>query len=153
MAGGVWNLDYKIIPPADRRMIYLAANRIWHTDSSFKETPSLCSLLYAYEVPPVGGETEFASMRAAYNALDEETKKKIDGKVALHHATRTRDMVAPGLVTPERRATPPVRQAIVRSNPVNGRKALYTGGHAGKIQDMIFMSMEVGYISPLEELR
>ena len=125
-----------IIPPAARRMIYLAANRIWHTDSSFKETPSLCSLLYAYEVPPEGGETEFASMRAAYNALDEETKKKIDGKVALHHATRTRDMVAPGLVTPERRATPPVRQAMVRSNPVNGRKALYTGGHAGKIEDM-----------------
>ena len=128
--------DGAIIPPEDRRMIYLKANRIWHTDSSFKETPSLCSLLYAYEVPPEGGETEFASMRAAYDALDAETKAQIEGKVALHHAARTRDMVAPGLVTPERRATPPVRHAMVRTNPVNGRKALYTGGHAGKIEGM-----------------
>ena len=62
----------------DRRRLFNLGNRLWHTDSSFKETPSLCSLLYAYEVPPEGGETEFASMRAAYKALDEETKKKIE---------------------------------------------------------------------------
>lgn len=128
--------DGSVIPPDDRRMIYLTANRIWHTDSSFKEVPSLCSLLHAREVPPEGGETEFASMRAAYDTLDADTKTLIDGKVALHHAARTRDLVAPGLVTPERRAKPPVRHAMVRSNPVNGRKALYTGGHAGRIEGM-----------------
>ena len=129
-------VDGTIIPPDDHRMIYLTANRIWHTDSSFKEIPSLCSLLYAHEVPPTGGETEFASMRAAYCALDTETKSLINDKVALHHAARTRDLVATGLVTPDRRATSPVRHAMVRSNPVNGRKALYTGGHAGKIEGM-----------------
>ncbi len=128
--------DGSIIPPEDRRMIYLTANRIWHTDSSFKEVPSLCSLLHARIVPPEGGETEFASMRAAYDALDDETRALIAGKVAMHHAARTRDMVAPDLVSPERRAKPPVRHAMVRTNPVNARKALYTGGHAGKIEGM-----------------
>lgn len=109
--------DGTIIPPEDRRMIYLTANRIWHTDSSFKAVPSLCSLLHAREVPPEGGETEFACMRAAYDALDPETKALIADKVALHHAARTRDMVAPDLVTPERRATPwsaPTRSTAAR---------------------------------------
>lgn len=126
----------KVIPPGDRRMIYLTANRIWHTDSSFKKVPSLCSLLHAREVPPEGGETVFASMRAAYAALDAETRSLIEDKVALHHAARTRDLVAPGLVTPERRAKPPVCHAMIRVNPVNGRKALYTGGHAGRVEGM-----------------
>ena len=70
------------------------------------------------------------------DALAADTKVLIADKVALHHAARTRDIVAPNLVTPERRAKPPVRHAMVRTNPVNGRKALYTGGHAGKVEGM-----------------
>lgn len=128
--------DGSIIDPTDQRMVYLKANQIWHTDSSFKPIPSLCSLLHAREVPPKGGETEFASMRAAYAALDDVTKLMLDGKIALHHAARTRDMTAPGLVSDERRARPAVRHAMVRANPVNGRRALYAGGHAGRIEDM-----------------
>ena len=128
--------DGSIIPPDDRRMAYQAGNRLWHTDSSFKEVPSLCSLLYAYEVPPEGGETEFACMRAAYDALPDETKSQIAGRIALHHIAHGRDRISPDLVSPERRALPPVRHVMVRSNPVNGRKALYVGAHAGRIEGM-----------------
>ncbi len=128
--------DGAIIPPDDTRMIYLSANRIWHSDSSCKPVPSLCSLLYARVIPPVGGETEFASMRAAHDALDDGAKALIADKVAVHHVNNTREMVAPGLVTDERSKTPPARHAMVRVNPVNGRKALYTGGHAGMIEGM-----------------
>ena len=117
-------------------MVYQKANQIWHTDSSFKSTPSLCSLLYAHAVPPVGGETEFASMRAAYDALDTARQTLLQDKVAWHHAARTRDMTAPGLVTEARRAEPPVRHPMVRSNPVNGRRAIYAGGHAGRVEGL-----------------
>ena len=71
-------------------------------------------------------------MRAAYAALDDATKLMLDDKVALHQAGRTRDTTAPSLVSDERRARPAVRHAMVRANPVNGRRVLYAGGHAGQ---------------------
>src|SRR5262249_16821913 len=83
------------------------------------------------EVPPHGGETEFASMRHAYATLDEATVRRIDGKVAVHSILYSRSTIAPGLLDPEHeKGLPPVRQALVRANPINGRKSIYIGSHA-----------------------
>ena len=128
--------DGSLIPPDDDRMIYQSANMIWHTDSSFKPVPSLCSMLHARILPPEGGETEFACLRAAYDALDQDMRNFLEDKIAIHTFANTRRMVGGKLNDWQKKNLPPVRQAIIRPNPVNGRKALYTGGHAGEIEGM-----------------
>jgi alpha-ketoglutarate-dependent 2,4-dichlorophenoxyacetate dioxygenase len=121
----------------DRRMLYQSGNQLWHTDSSFKPVPAMASLLSGREVPPVGGETEFVSMRHAYASLPEETTRRLEGKVAVHSILYSRSTIATGLFDPEQeREQPPVRQALVRPNPVNGRKAIYIGSHAWYIEGM-----------------
>lgn len=141
-AGGTYfarqsNLDIAtgaVIPAQDRRMIYQKANYFWHTDSSFKPVPSLCSLLSARIVPPEGADTEFATMRAAYDALPEETKRRLSGLTAMHSLQHSRSLVDPEVLTREERdEVPPVPQAMVRINPVNGRKAIYVGAHASNV--------------------
>jgi alpha-ketoglutarate-dependent 2,4-dichlorophenoxyacetate dioxygenase len=132
------NLDIKtgeVIPPEDRRMVYQLANMLWHTDSSFKPVPSLCSLLSARIVPPEGGATEFASTRAAYPSLPEPLKRRIAGLTVVHDFSWSRDQVRPGFFTAEERAVyPPVRHPIVRTNPVNGRQSVFIGAHASYIE-------------------
>jgi alpha-ketoglutarate-dependent 2,4-dichlorophenoxyacetate dioxygenase len=124
----------RLIPSDDRRMLYHAGNQLWHSDSSFKRVPALASLLSAREVPPQGGETEFASLRAAWVALPEPTRRRLEELIAVHHFAYSRGLIAPGLLTPEQEAElPPVRQRLVRTNPVNGRPALYLGSHASHI--------------------
>jgi alpha-ketoglutarate-dependent 2,4-dichlorophenoxyacetate dioxygenase len=127
----------RAIPPDDTRMIYHSGNQLWHTDSSFKRVPALASLLSGREVPPVGGETEFASMRVAYDLLDPALQAKLEDLVAEHSFTYSRGLVAPGLVSDEdARQVPPVPQALVRTNPVNGRKGFYVASHASHIYGM-----------------
>jgi alpha-ketoglutarate-dependent 2,4-dichlorophenoxyacetate dioxygenase len=127
----------RLIPPEDRRMLYHSGNQLWHSDSSFKKVPALASLLSAREVPPEGGETEFASLRGAWAALPEPTRQRLEELVAVHHFAYSRGLVAPNLLTPEQEAElPPVRQALVRTNPVNGRKSLYVGAHASHVVGM-----------------
>jgi alpha-ketoglutarate-dependent 2,4-dichlorophenoxyacetate dioxygenase len=124
----------RMIPADDRRMVYHSGNQLWHSDSSFKRVPALASLLSAREVPPEGGETEFASMRVAYERLPPDLRQRIEGLVAVHSFAYSRGLVAPGLLTPEQeRELPPVPQALVRTNPVNGRRAYYVGSHASSI--------------------
>jgi len=134
------NLDIKtgeVIPPDDRRMIYQLANMLWHSDSSFKPVPSLCSLLSGRIVPPEGGATEFASTRAAYPALPEPLRRRAESAVAVHDFAWSRDQVRPGFFTAEERAVyPPVRHRIVRANPVNGRRALFLGAHASHVDGL-----------------
>ena len=134
------NLDIKtgeVIPPDDRRMIYQLANMLWHSDSSFKEVPSLCSLLSARIVPPVGGATEFASTRCAYPTLPEPLKRRVETAVAVHDFSWSRDQIRPGFFTDKERAEyPPVRHPVVRTNPVNRRRALFLGAHASHIAGM-----------------
>jgi alpha-ketoglutarate-dependent 2,4-dichlorophenoxyacetate dioxygenase len=121
----------------DRRMVYQSGNQLWHTDSSFKPVPATASLLSAREVPPVGGETEFASMRRAYATLPGETRQRLEGRVVVHSILYSRSTVARGLFDPEQeREQPPVRQALVRANPVNGRKSIYVGSHAWYVEGM-----------------
>jgi alpha-ketoglutarate-dependent 2,4-dichlorophenoxyacetate dioxygenase len=132
------NIDIEtgaVIPPEDRRMVYQKGNYLWHTDSSFRPVPSLCSLLSARIVPPEGGNTEFASMRAAYDALPDDIKQQIEGLVAEHSLVYSRSTVTPeGALTPEMKAElPGAWQVIVRENPVNRRKNLYAGAHASHV--------------------
>src|SRR5213080_3908858 len=119
----------------DRRMLYQSGNQLWHTDSSFKPVPAMASLLSGREVPPTGGETEFASMRHAYRTLPEATRLGLEGRVVVHSILYSRSTIATGLFDPEHeKALPPVRQALVRTNPVNGRKAVYVGSHAWYVE-------------------
>lgn len=122
------------IPADDRRMVYQRANALWHSDSSYRVTPSLCSLLSGRLVPPKGGATEFASMRAAWDALPPGRRQPLDGLVAEHSLFHSRQQVDPSVMSDaQRKETPPVRQAVVRSNPANGRKNLFIGAHASHI--------------------
>src|SRR5216110_3517297 len=134
------NLDSRtgeVIPPDDRRMVYQLANMLWHSDSSFKPVPALCSLLSARIIPPEGGATEFASTRCAYPALPEDMKRRVAGAIAVHDFSWSRDQIRPGFFTAEERATyPPVRHPLVRTNPVNGRPALFLCAHASHIEGM-----------------
>ena len=113
----------RLIPLGDKRNIFNAGNQMWHTDSSFKRVPALASLLSGREVPSEGGETEFASMRVAYERLPAEQQRVLEGKVAVHSFTYSRGLVSEGLFEGDHAAqVPPVRQALVRANPANGRK-------------------------------
>ncbi len=131
------NLDIatgEVIPPDDRRMIYQLANMLWHSDSSFKPVPSLCSLLSGRIVPPEGGATEFASARAAYPCLPEDLRRRAEDAVAVHDFAWSRDQVRPGFFTDtERAAYPPVQHPVVRVNPVNRRRSLFLGAHASHV--------------------
>ena len=132
------NLDIKtgdVIPAEDRRMVYQLANMLWHSDSSFKPVPSLCSLLSARIIPPEGGATEFASARAAYPSLPDALKRRVEDLVVVHDFAWSRDRVRPGFFTDQERAAyPPVRHPLVRTNPVNGRRSLFLGAHASHIE-------------------
>jgi alpha-ketoglutarate-dependent 2,4-dichlorophenoxyacetate dioxygenase len=134
------NLDIKtgdVIPAEDRRMVYQLANMLWHSDSSFKPVPSLCSLLSARIIPPEGGATEFASARAAYPSLPDALKRRVKDLVVVHDFAWSRDRVRPGFFTDQERAAyPPVRHPLVRTNPVNGRRSLFLGAHASHIEGL-----------------
>ena len=131
------NLDIEtgaVIPADDRRMVYQLANMLWHSDSSFKPVPSLCSLLSARILPPEGGATEFASARCAYASLPEALKRRVESAIVVHDFSWSRDQVRPGFFTDRERAEyPPVRHPLVRVNPANGRKTLFLGAHASHI--------------------
>ena len=127
--------DDKLMDWKDRRMVYQSGNQLWHTDSSFKPVPAMASLLSGRAVPPAGGETEFVSMRHAWATLPEETRRRLEGRVAVHSILYSRSTIAPGLFdADEERDLPPVRQALVRANPSNGKKSIYIGSHAWYIE-------------------
>ena len=127
--------DDRLIGWDDRRMVYQSGNQLWHTDSSFKPVPAMASLLSGREVPPVGGETEFVSMRHTWATLPDDLRRRLEGRVVVHSILYSRSTIAPGLFDPEHeRELAPVRQALVRANPVNGRKNVYIGSHAWYIE-------------------
>ena len=127
----------KIWGETSRQRMYKAGNKLWHTDSSFKRLPSICSLLYAETVAPVGGNTEFADQRAAYDALPEATQRKLQGLVVEHWiATSRRRSGFSEFTEEEQKRLPPVPQVLVRTIPQSGRKSLYVASHAGRIWGM-----------------
>jgi alpha-ketoglutarate-dependent 2,4-dichlorophenoxyacetate dioxygenase len=127
--------DGRIVPPTDRQTLNNLANRSWHHDSSFKPVPAKLSILSAREIPREGGDTEFASMRAAWAEMPAADRAMIAGRVAIHDFAWSRARVSPALVTDaERAAHPPVRQAAVLESPHG--PALYLGAHARTIEGM-----------------
>jgi alpha-ketoglutarate-dependent 2,4-dichlorophenoxyacetate dioxygenase len=129
--------DGYLIPAGDKRNLFNAGNQMWHSDSSFKRVPAMASLLSAREVPPEGGETQFASMRVGYERLPETMKQRIEGKIAIHSFVYSRGLIGDDLLPPDHAAqVPPVPQALVRANPTNGKKAFYVGSHACEILGM-----------------
>jgi len=128
--GRIWDAD-------SRQRMYKAGNRLWHTDSSFKYRPGLCSLLYSRTVAPIGGHTQFADQRAAYDALPDSMKRKLEGLVAEHSiATSRRKTGFADFKEDEAKRLPPVPQLVVRTIPESGRKSLYLASHAGRIIGM-----------------
>lgn len=120
-----------------RQRMYKAGNRLWHTDSSFKRLPSLCSLLYASTVVPIGGHTEFADQRAAYDALPQSMKARLEGLVAEHWIVHSRRRSGfHEFNEDEMKRLPPVPQVVVRTLPESGRKSLFVASHAGRIYGM-----------------
>ena len=126
--------DNNVFARDDRRRLFAIGNRLWHSDSSFKTVPAKYSLLHARAIPSKGGNTEFADMRAAYDALDAETKAEIEDLICEHSQIFSRQQLGFFDFTEEERARfKPVRQRLVRTHPSTGRKSLYLASHAGGI--------------------
>lgn len=124
----------KIFPSGHPRLKSNNGNEMWHTDSSFKPVPAYCSMLSGREVPQTGGNTHFASCRAAYEAMPNADRQALDGLVAEHNYGYSRSLVK-GYQAPKEtlEEVPPVRHAVVRTNPTNWRKNFYTGSHASHV--------------------
>jgi alpha-ketoglutarate-dependent 2,4-dichlorophenoxyacetate dioxygenase len=126
--------DNQVFRRDDRRRLFAIGNRLWHSDSSFKTVPAKYSLLRAVSVPSRGGNTEFAYMPGAYDALDDDTKREIEDLVCEHSQIFSRQQLGFTDFTDEERARfAPVRQRLVRTHPGTGRKSLYLSSHAGSI--------------------
>ena len=132
----VSNLDKDQKPFArdDRRRLFNLGNQLWHSDSSFRAIPAKYSLLSCRLPAEHGGNTEFADMRAAYDALDAATKTELQGLICEHSLMYSRGSLGFTELTEEERAAfRPVRQSLVRVHPVSGRKSLYLSSHIGTI--------------------
>ena len=130
------NLDGegRVLEPDSRRRLDWLANRLWHTDASFRAVPGALSMLYAHIVPERGGETEFADLRAAYDALTDKTKAEIEDLVAEHSIWHSRAQLSVTQYKPAEFANlPPVPQRVVRRHPGSARKTLYLASHASHI--------------------
>lgn len=126
----IWSADSRM------RQFYLG-NQMWHTDSSFKYLPARASMLYAHSVAPIGGHTEFADMRAAYDSLPIAVQHRIAGLVAMHALAYSRAKSGfTAFTEAERKHLPPVPQMLVRTVPESGRQSLYIAAHIGAIVDM-----------------
>jgi alpha-ketoglutarate-dependent 2,4-dichlorophenoxyacetate dioxygenase len=126
--------DGNLLARDDRRRGFNLGNRLWHSDSSFKAVGSKYSLLSARVVPSAGGNTEFADMRAAYDALDPETKAEVEDLVTEHSLLFSRGQLGFSEFSAEERVKfAPVRHRLVRTNPATGRRSLYLSSHIGGI--------------------
>jgi len=131
------NLDKnnKVLARDDRRRLFGLGNMLWHSDSSFKDVPAKYSLLSARQIPTADGNTEFADMRAAYDALDDKTKSEVRDLICSHSQIFSRGILGfTDFTDDERIKWAPVRQRLVRRHPRSGRLSLYLSSHAGGIE-------------------
>ena len=135
--GDISNLDEngEILKSDDRRRMYGLGNRLWHTDASFQDPPGRYSLLSARTIPPVGAETEFADMRAAYDALPPEMKAQLEGLRVHHSIAHSRQTLGFEFSQDERETLKGAIHPLIRTLPRSHRKALYIASHASKIID------------------
>lgn len=125
--GNIWS-------EKSERRLFNQGNLLWHTDSSFKHVPALASALSAREIPPIGGETEFCDLRAAWDALSPEMKAKIDSLVVEHSIFRSRSLLGVTEFHPDLlKSMPPVNQRLVRRHAGSGSKTLYLASHASHV--------------------
>jgi alpha-ketoglutarate-dependent 2,4-dichlorophenoxyacetate dioxygenase len=126
--------DNRLLTRDNRRRLYSLGNMLWHSDSSFKSVPAKYSILSGRVVATRGGGTEFADMRAAYDALDEVTKASCDGLICEHSLIYSRELLGfDDLTADERTTMRPVRQSLLRTHPGSGRTSLYLASHIGTI--------------------
>src|SRR3954464_14112995 len=127
--------DHQPLARDDRRRLFNLGNQLWHSDSSYRAIPAKFSILSGRAIPEgPGGNTEFADMRAAYDALDDATKAIIGDLVTEHSLMVSRGLLGLTDWTEEEKKTfAPVRQRLVRTHPATGRKSLYLSSHAGAI--------------------
>jgi len=130
------NVDEKgrVADRNSRKIVSNIANQLWHSDSSFQRPAAKYSMLSAVVLPTRGGETEFADLRAAYDALSDEMKAELEGLEAEHYALHSRFLLGDTDYTEEQKnAIPPVHWPIVRMHPGSKRKLLFVGVHARRI--------------------
>ena len=128
--GRVWDRNHRL-------RLFQLGNRLWHTDSSFKQPTGYASMLYARSVAPIGGHTEFADLRAAWDALDDATRARIDGLVAEHSLLHSRARLGFSDWSPtERVAFAPLARPMVRTIPESGRRSLYLASHIGRVRGL-----------------
>ncbi len=142
-----------IVDQQDIKRLINLSNQLWHTDSSFKRTPASFSILAAQEVAPVGGATEFADMRAAWDALPEERQQELEPLIAIHDYFHSRQLTGfdSGSVPEEwHQRQPPVPQVLVRTHPASHRKSLYLASHISHIQGLSSEASQA-LIGPLME--
>ena len=134
--GDISNLDgeNKLRARDDSRRMYALANRLWHSDASFRAVGAGYTLLHARVTPSKGGNTEFADMRAAYDALDAATKAEVEDLVCEHSIVFSREQIGFEVPAGENAdKLKPVRHRLVITHPVTGRKSLYLSSHIGGI--------------------
>ena len=129
------NLDDngEILRSDDRRRMYALGNRLWHTDASFQDPPGRYSLLSARTVPPAGADTEFADMRAAYDALDAAAQAQLEGLRAHHSIAYSRQVLGYEFSQEEQDRLQGAVHPLVAVNPRSGRRALYLASHASRV--------------------
>lgn len=135
--GLVGNVDSRGNRTPGRRVRSQTGNQMWHSDSSFREIPSMYSILCAYQVPGQGGETEFASGRSAWTRLDRRAQEMMLPLVGIHDYIYSRTKIGEDAVNASQRTyMRPVRQRLVRKNPVTGERNLYGGSHLRQIETL-----------------
>ena len=127
--------DGQLLTPDDRRRMTGLANRLWHTDASFVDPAGRYSMLYAHVIPPVAADTEFADMRAAYDALDDATKASLAGLKVHHSIAYSREVLGFEFAPSEKEQLKGAVHPLVRFFPRTGRKGLYLASHAASIID------------------
>ncbi len=129
------NASGEVYQADDRKRMYGLGNRLWHTDASFQDPPGRYSMLFARVVPPVSADTEYADMRAAYDALTPEMKARLEGLRVHHSISHSREILGFEFSEEEQDILKGAIQPLIRSLPRTGRKSLYIAAHASKIID------------------
>lgn len=129
--------DGEIAARNHAKIVNNVANQLWHSDSSFQQTRAKYSMLSAHVVPGFGGETEFADLRAAWDALPDWRKAQVEHLVGVHHALHSRFLLGDTGYEPwQREAIPPARWPLVQTDPRSGRKVLFVGIHVESVEGM-----------------